>query len=112
MKNFYFGCCVAGVLLPYWQFLPWLFENGVSPLLLLGEAAASRISAFAWLDVLVSAIVLLTFVDVEAQRLGMKHRWAPWAGTLTVGVSLGLPLFLLLREIHLDSQGQENPGAA
>ena len=112
MKNFYLICCIAGVLLPYWQFLPWLLENGLSPLQLLGEAAATRISAFAWLDVIVSAVVLLTFVDVESQRLGMKYRWAPWVGTLTVGVSLGLPLFLLLREVHLNTPNQGTSSTA
>ena len=103
MKSFYIACCVAGVILPYWQFLPWLYDNGLSPVDLLVEAASTRIGAFAWLDVIVSAIVLLTFVDIESNRLGMRHKWAPWVGTLTVGVSLGLPLFLLLREIHLDA---------
>jgi hypothetical protein len=51
--------------------------------------------------VLVSAVVLSTFVDVESQRLNMKHRWIPWIATLTVGVSRGLPLFLLMREKHI-----------
>lgn len=102
MKYFYVVCCVLGVILPYWQFLPWLLDNGLAPVELLAEATSTRIGAFAWLDVLVSAVVLLTFVDVEAKRLNMTNRWAPWVGTLTVGVSLGLPLFLLLREIHLE----------
>lgn len=101
MKAFYFGCCIAGIALPYWQFLPWLFEHGFAPVALFSEITQSRISSLAWLDVIVSAVVLLTFIDVESTRLGMKHRWAPWIGTLAVGVSLGLPLFLLLREFHL-----------
>ena len=105
MKNFYIVCCVAGIALPYWQFLPWLLDNGLSPLLLFSEAARTRMGAFAWLDVIVSAVVLLAFVETEGKRLGMRNRWAPWAGTLTVGVSLGLPLFLLLRERHLESAG-------
>ena len=103
MKSFYMVCCLIGIVLPYWQFLPWLAEHGFAPIELVIEAASTRISAFAWLDVLVSAVVLLTFVDVESKRLNMKYRWAPWIATLTVGVSLGLPLFLLLRDIHLDS---------
>lgn len=110
MKNFYIACCVLGVILPYWQFLPWLLDNGLAPFALLVEAASTRIGAFAWLDVLVSAVVLLTFVDVEAKRLNMKNRWAPWVGTLTVGVSLGLPLFLLLREMHLEGGDGYNIG--
>lgn len=104
LKKIYIVCCVLGLLLPYSQFLPWVMDNGLSPLLLLSEIADSRISAFAWLDVIVSAIVLLTFAGVESKRLGMKYLWATWLATLTVGVSLGLPLFLLLREYHLSAQ--------
>ena len=35
----------------------------------------------------------------EGRRLGMKHLWLPVAANLTVGVSLGLPLFLYMREM-------------
>lgn len=38
----------------------------------------------------------------------MQRLWMPVAGTLVVGVSLGLPLFLLLREIHIEEQAEEN----
>jgi hypothetical protein len=32
----------------------------------------------------------------------MRRLWAPVAASLAVGVSLGLPLFLYLREVALD----------
>jgi hypothetical protein len=38
------------------------------------------------------------FVVQEGRRLGLRHLWAPIACSLTVGVSLALPLFLLMRE--------------
>lgn len=107
LKNIYIILCLVGLLLPYSQFVPWLLDHGLSPLLLLTEILDSKISAFAWLDVILSAIVLLTFAHVESRRLGMKYLWATWLATLTVGVSLGLPLFLLLREYHLSSQHYE-----
>jgi len=34
----------------------------------------------------------------EGRRAGVRHLWAPIAANLVVGVSLGLPLFLYLRE--------------
>lgn len=103
MKPFYIACCVLGTLLPYSQFVPWVAANGLSPLLLVSEAFGSQISAFAWLDVIVSAVVLLSFVETESRHHGVKHRWAAWVGTLTVGVSLGLPLFLLLRQYAIEA---------
>lgn len=104
LKNIYIVCCVLGIVLPYSQSLPWVLDHGLSPVLFVSEVVESRISAFAWFDVVVSAIVLLTVAGVESRRLGMKNLWITWLATLTVGVSLGLPLFLLMREYHLSAQ--------
>jgi len=100
MKRFYLILCIAGVLLPLWQFIPWLAANGMDIPLLIRDAAGSRIAAFAWLDVIVSAVVLIGFVLAEGKHLGMPRLWLPVCATLCVGVSLGLPLFLYLRERH------------
>ena len=77
-------------------------DNGLDLPLLIRQAAQLRVGAFAWLDVLVSALVLLGFMIAEGRRLQLRHVWLPVVGTCTVGVSLGLPLFLLLREIRLE----------
>jgi len=106
MKTFYAICCVPGALLPYGAFLPWLLEHGMNLPLLVQEAASTRVGAFAWLDVLVAALVLLGFIVAEGRHLGMRHLWLPVAGTCLVGVSFGLPLFLWLRERHRDLAGQ------
>ncbi len=37
-----------------------------------------------------------------ALSAGVKHLWAPIAANLAVGVSLGLPLFLYMREQRLE----------
>lgn len=104
MKAFYGILAVLGAVLPYSQFGPWILQNGFDISRLAEEITQSRISSFAWLDVLVSAIVLIGFVLFEGTRKGMRLLWLPIVGTLTVGVSLGLPLFLLLREIHKEKQ--------
>ncbi len=36
------------------------------------------------------------------RRVGVRHVWAPIAATLLVGVSLGLPLFLYLRDVQIE----------
>jgi hypothetical protein len=54
------------------------------------------------MDVFVSAITLLLFVRIENSRLSVRGRWLPLLAVLTVGVSLGLPLFLYLREAKLE----------
>jgi hypothetical protein len=66
---------------------------------------ANRIGAFFGMDVLVSAVALLIFVRVENSRLRVRGRWLPLVAVLTVGVSLGFPLFLYLRERALEEGG-------
>jgi hypothetical protein len=77
-------------------------EHGLNLTLLCRELFSTRIGAFFGLDVVVSAMVLLLFVFVEGRRVTVPLLWAPVLATLLVGVSLGLPLFLFLRQRKLD----------
>jgi Terpene cyclase DEP1 len=101
-KTVYLALCFAGALLPYWQFVPWLLEHGLNGPLFLRELFANRISTFFAMDVLVSAVVLLRFIRVERLRLDIRHWWLPIVAVLVVGVSLGLPMFLYMREVRLE----------
>lgn len=101
MARVYLWLCVLGTLLPLSAFLPWFAEHGLDIPLFFAELFSTRIGGFAGWDVIVSALVLFVFVAVEGGRLKVKPLWAPVVATLAVGVSLGLPLFLLLREIRL-----------
>lgn len=98
MARFYLVLVLLGVLLPYGAFVPWLFANGFDFVLLVSNAVANPISIFAWLDVLVSAVALLGFIVVDGQRHQVKYRYFALLGTLLVGVSFGLPLYLYLKE--------------
>ena len=62
VKHIYIILCILGTVLPYSQFLPWLLENGLNLPRLFNEIATSRIAAFGWLDVIVSAVVLFVFM--------------------------------------------------
>ena len=101
-RHFYLVCCVLGLLLPYSQFVPWLLEHGLNIALFCRELFANRISSFFAMDVIVSAIVVLWFIQSEGRRLRVRLLWLPTIGTLIVGVSFGLPLFLFLRQATLD----------
>src|SRR5215475_11003980 len=101
-RDFYLLLCVLGFALPYSQFVPWLFEHGLNLNLLFHELFANRISAFFAMDVIVSAMVLIWFIQSEGKRLRMGLLWLPTIGTLIVGVSFGFPLFLFLRQVTLD----------
>ncbi|HYJ05671.1 MAG TPA: DUF2834 domain-containing protein [Chthoniobacterales bacterium] len=102
LRHAYLLLCLAGIVLPYWFLVPWVREHGLDLTLLCQELFATRIGAFFGLDVFVSAIVLFVFVFTEGHRVAIPRLWMPVFATLLVGVSLGLPLFLYLRQWKLD----------
>ena len=103
IRQVYLILSIVGFLLPYSQFVPWVaVHHGVPLGLFVQDLFANRIAGFFAMDVLVSAYVLCVFVSVEGRRLGIRRGWLPIVATLLVGVSLGLPLFLYLREIEFD----------
>lgn len=101
-KSVYLGLCFVGLVLPYWQFVPWVSVHGLNLALFVRELFANRISAFFGMDVLVSAVVLIVFMRIESRRAPVRYRWLPILALVLVGVSLALPLFLYLRESALE----------
>jgi hypothetical protein len=103
LRHVYLLFCVLGALFPYWKLVPWLLDHGLNLSLLVQELFATRIGAFFGLDVVVSAFVLFIFIFAESRRLALSRIWLPIIATLLVGVSLGFPLFLYLRQRALDN---------
>ena len=103
LRYLYLVFCLLGLVLPYSQFVPWIMENhGLNMPLFIRDLFANRISAFFAMDVIVSAVALISFVQIEGKRLAMRLLWLPILATFFVGVSLGFPLFLYLRQRQLD----------
>jgi Terpene cyclase DEP1 len=94
---------VVGIAVPYSQFAPWLFQNGLDWRLFFDSLAVNRISLFFVGDVLVSAVVLLVFMRLETGQVRVRHGWIATIGLCLVGVSFGLPMYLYLRERGLES---------
>ncbi|MEO1144879.1 MAG: DUF2834 domain-containing protein [Cyanobacteria bacterium J06638_22] len=101
-KHLYLLLALLGIALPYSQFVPWILHSGFNLELLLQQIVESRIAAFGWLDVIVSAFVLFVLMAAEGRDRHIPLLWLPVLGTLTVGVSLGFPLYLYLREQSLE----------
>jgi len=103
LRYLYLVLALIGLILPYSQFLPWIMEHHAMNIpLFIHDMFANQISAFFAMDVILSAIVLIVFILDEGRRLGMRTLWLPVIATLLVGVSLGFPLLLYLRQIQLD----------
>ena len=104
LRHLYLLLAVIGFVLPYSQFVPWITEHhALNMPLFVGDLFANRISGFFAMDVVVSAVVLIVFVLIEGRRLKMRLLWLPIASMFVVGVSLGFPLFLYLRQLQLDN---------
>jgi hypothetical protein len=102
-KHLYLALAVAGTILPLAAFLPFLRTHGLDVRLFVTQLFGSPVSAFFGLDVIVSSVALWAFVLIEGRRLSMSRLWVPIAANLLVGVSLGLPLFLSMREARREA---------
>jgi hypothetical protein len=93
-RSLYAVLSVLGAVVPLTALVPWVMQHGLDIPLMIRELFANRISAFFALDVIVSAVVVIVFAYIERVR----GWWIAVLGVLLVGVSLGLPLLLFLRE--------------
>lgn len=101
VKHVYLGLCVLGTVLPVWQFAPFLRDHGLNMQLFVAQLFGTPVSGFVGMDLIVSSAVLWTLVFTQGRRDRVPHLWAPLVANIAVGVSLGLPLFLYLRERRL-----------
>lgn len=109
-KQVYLTLAVVGLLLPYSQFIPWVFAHGLDPELFVEQLFANRISGFFAMDVVMSTVVLFTFMDYDQRPTKVAGAWSAGLGALLVGVSFGLPLYLYLRELALERTASAEPG--
>ena len=99
-KHLYLVLAIAGTVLPLWQFMPFLRDHGLSFGVFFAQLFSTPVGGFFGMDVIVSSMVLWVLVCVDGRRDGVAHLWAPILANLAVGVSLGLPLFLYMREVR------------
>ena len=98
LQAIYILSCVLGFVLPYSQLIPFAIDHGFSLKVFFEQLFINRIASCFALDVIVSSVVFGILVFVEGSRLEMKNLWIYILANLTVGLSFGLPLFLLIRQ--------------
>jgi hypothetical protein len=96
-KTWYLILCVAGILASCSRFIPLLRQHGLESSLFF-----EQLSLFGT-EAIVSLAALWVLIGIEGSRSGMKHLWVPVAASLLVGISLGLPLFLYMREARIQA---------
>ena len=95
MKRFYMLMAVIGLAIPYAVFVPWIVEYGLDASRFGEQMLATPVALFFVVDVAISAVIVL-IMAVRGLRAGDRRMWAPILGTLAVGASFGLPLYLYL----------------
>ena len=81
LRYLYLVFAVLGLILPYSQFIPWIAEHhALNMSIFLRDLFANRVSAFFAMDVIVSAVVLISFIQSEGKRLQMRLLWLPTLG--------------------------------
>ncbi|MEZ4500997.1 MAG: DUF2834 domain-containing protein [Thermomicrobiales bacterium] len=85
-----------GFIIPFFQILPWLVDHGLDVRLFIDELFANPVSSFFALDVVMAVVTLLVLAVVDRELSG-RQRLGVGLGAL-LGASVGLPLYLLLRE--------------
>lgn len=96
LARIYLGLLVLGIVVPLSQFVPWLFDHGLDVSRFIDDLFANRIGAYFVLDVLIAVPVLWVAIATDRGLTAGQRRLA-LAGSL-LGASVGLPLYLYLRE--------------
>jgi hypothetical protein len=98
-KNVYIVLCVFGAFIPSAVFVPFVLENGLDMGLFAREMFGTQVASFLSADLILSSLALWVFIYFELRNGPVKYWWFAILVNLLVGLSLALPLFLLLREL-------------
>ncbi|WP_312393941.1 DUF2834 domain-containing protein [Chryseobacterium sp.] len=103
MKYIYFALAIIGAAVPLTKLISFINEYGLDFSLLLQQAFENHISAFGWLDVIIT-VVVITFMTADfGKRYKIKHLWIPILASFTVGASFGLPVLMLMYTLKKES---------
>lgn len=93
---------VIGTILPLSFFIPWVGIHGFDLPLFFQQIFSYYTGKVFASDLIVSGLAAGTFMFYEGAKIKLKNLWIPFVLGLTIGVSCGFPLFLMMREIHLN----------
>ena len=98
MTLVYAVLCVIGTVVPYVFFGTFVARNGWDLQQFVEGLFANGAAAGFTSDLLISSVAFWCFILFETRKRPVKGWWLAIVANLLVGLSLALPLFLLLRE--------------
>ena len=102
-KRVYLILAVVGFVGPYYFFVSFLTAHGPDGRAFVQQLFGTPVSAFFAADLLLSSVVFVRYLRQEAARHSIGRWWLYLLALLTVGLSFALPLFLYVRESHLEA---------
>ena len=104
-SRFYVASIVLSVVISWAIFLPFLLSGNASISSFFDQAFTTSVSTLLSSDIIITAVIFLTFARIELKRLGIPaNRLVLYAlATCCVGICCSLALFLYQREQWLNS---------
>jgi hypothetical protein len=112
MKKFYLVAMVVGAAAPLYLFGEHFAARGIGLSAFMAASFPNPAASGLVADLILSATLGLIVFGREARALGVRGFWAVALGTLLIGFSFGLPLYLYLRESRIEAKKSHSYRAA
>jgi hypothetical protein len=104
MKKFYFVAMIIGAAAPLYLFSQHFAAHGFGLSDFVTASFPNAVASGLVTDLIISAALGLIAFGREARAIGVRGFWAVALGTLLIGFSFGLPLYLYLRELRYEAE--------
>ena len=98
MKHIYLVLCLIGTVWPWVHFGPFFAANGIDFPLFISQMTINPVTKGLTVDICLSILAFWLWSFMDARRQGITLWWLIPLSTICVGLSLALPLYLLLKE--------------
>lgn len=104
-KQLIYGVLAILGLVVTWYFnLQYFALDDTSLKSFIADNKLNPASSSVWYDVMIAYIASVFFFYFESKRIRMNFWWVYWILSTCLAIAFGLPLYLLMRERHLQKQ--------
>jgi len=97
---------IVGLVVTWYFNFQYLGIEGNNIKSFIADNKLNAASSSVWYDVIIAYIASVFFFYFESKRIGMSFWWVYWILSTCLAIAFGLPLYLLMRERHLQKQAQ------
>ncbi|GIL01704.1 MAG: hypothetical protein BroJett030_16030 [Alphaproteobacteria bacterium] len=98
MRSFLLLMAAIGTVVPWLFFGRFVAASGLDPIAFLTQPFVNGAAGGFAADAMIAAATFLVWSFADARERAVRHWWVAIPATLLVGLSLSLPLYLLMRE--------------